>query len=120
MNTSPACGGFESFPTESCPRRPRSGGPNGNLKPCDNLSLLFILSHGKDPEIKAAALKTLSEFPEKDLLQALEEDLDPLVVEKAASLHPGSVAVLEKIISHRSVNDTTLEKMAIDAPSEIA
>src|SRR3989304_1648254 len=90
------------------------------LKPGDRLSLLFALSRGKDPGIKAVATKTLSEFSEKDLLSALEEDIDPLVLEKAASLHPGSIAVLEKIISHSSANDETLEKKAPEAPAEIA
>ncbi|MFZ3072779.1 MAG: hypothetical protein WA162_06025 [Thermodesulfobacteriota bacterium] len=111
------------YVSDKAPRELRMKAASGNaaeLKPCDRLSLLFILSHGKDPEIKAAASRTLSEFPEKDLLPALEEDLDPMVVEKAASLYPNSVAVLEKIISHRSVNDKTLEKIAGDAPSEIA
>ena len=97
-----------------------AAGKATELKPGDRLSLLFALSRGKDPGIKAVAAKTLSEFPEKDLLLALEEDIDPLVLEKAASLYPNSEAVLGKIISHRSTNDETLEKIAPEAPADIA
>lgn len=97
-----------------------AAGKATELKPGDRLSLLFALSRGKDPGIKAVAKKTLSKFPEKDLLLALEEDIDPLVLEKAASLYPNSEAVLGKIISHRSTNDETLEKIAPEAPAEIA
>ncbi|MEK7314457.1 MAG: hypothetical protein AAB065_08265 [Deltaproteobacteria bacterium] len=97
-----------------------AAGKATELKPGDRLSLLFALSRGKDHGIKAVAAKTLSEFPEKDLLLALEEDIDPLVLEKAASLYPNSEAVLGKIISHRSTNDETLEKIAPEAPADIA
>ena len=111
------------YVSDDTPRERRMKAAAGNvaeLKPGDRLSLLFALSRGKDPGIKAVATKTLSEFSEKDLLSALEEDIDPLVLEKAASLHPGSIAVLEKIISHSSANDETLEKIAPEAPAEIA
>lgn len=111
------------YVSDDAPRERRMRAAAGNaaeLKPGDRLSVLFALSRGKDPGIKAVATKTLSEFPEKDLLSALEDDIDPLVLEKAASLRPNSKDVLEKIISHRSTNDETLEKIAPEAPAEIA
>lgn len=76
-------------------------------------TLLFFLSLDGDPEVKAAAVKSLREMP-TDLLMSIaaSPETHPKVIDLLARLHFGNGMVAEMLISHPAVDPRTVEFLA--------
>jgi len=86
------------------------------LKPSEKLTAIYVLTHDKDEEVRAAAKKAFLEFPESMLIAALEEGLDPLIIKKIAQTHPSGEKILIKAALNRAADEKTLEDIVKTAP----
>lgn len=84
-------------------------------------TLLLFLSLDADPEVKAAAVKSLREMPD-DLLTVIagSPETHPKVLDLLARFHPGNGAVVEKILSHPAAEARTVEYLAMKGSSSFA
>ncbi|MEE9613331.1 MAG: hypothetical protein V3W31_00065 [Thermodesulfobacteriota bacterium] len=89
------------------------------LAPADRLTVLYILSRDKDEAVKKAATKSFEEFLGQPLLQALEGDLDPAILKKAAEACEDNEAALTMIALNEKTDDQTLLKLASTGPSAV-
>ena len=86
------------------------------LKPSEKLTAIYVLTHDKDEEVRAAAKKAFLEFPESMLIAALEEGLDPLIIKKIAQTHPSGEKILIKAALNSAADEKTLEDIVKTAP----
>ncbi len=89
------------------------------LSPSDEVTVLFVLGFDKDAVISAAARKSLADYTAQDLLSALEEKLDPLVIRKILELRPEDEAVQIMAVLNPGIDDETLKKLAETGPEEV-
>lgn len=95
-----------------------------SFTPTDLGTLLLFLSLDADPEVRGAAVRTLREMPAELLLAiAAAPELHPRVIDLLARLHFGTGAVVERLLSHPSIDPRTVEFLAakgvapaVDAP----
>lgn len=97
------------------PRQEKLKAARGEVPFCANDlgTLLVFLSLDGDPEVKAAAVKSLREMPE-DLLTLIAgtPETHPRVLELLARFHYGKGAVIARILSHPAVEPRTIEFLA--------
>lgn len=76
-------------------------------------TLLFFLGHDPDPEVRGAAIKSLRDLPESQLL-AIAGSLDthPKILDMLAKLHYPKQAVAMKLASHPEIESGTLAFLA--------
>ncbi len=89
------------------------------LPPEDRVTILFILSHDRDPEVSSSAKKALGEANVSLLCDALDKKLDPLVIRNIVSIHKGNEAVLIMAALNPSTDDETLKAIAETGPEEV-
>lgn len=76
-------------------------------------TLLFFLAHDPDPEVKGAAIKSLRDLPEPQLLAIADSaDTHPKVLDMLARLHYSREAVAAKLAAHPGIDSRTLEFLA--------
>lgn len=89
------------------------------LPPEDQVTLLFVLSHDRNPAISEAAGKSLNDYPAEAMLDALEKKLDPLVIKKILSIHGGNDAISIMAALNEGIDDETLKMLAGSGPEEV-
>ena len=89
------------------------------IAPEDEVTLLFILCHDRDPSISAAAKKSFEEYPPGRLVEALEKKLDPLVIRRVVELRKDDEAVLTMAFLNPWADDETLKVLAETGPDEV-
>lgn len=91
----------------------------GKLEPPDEVTVLFVMGFDKDAGISGAAEKSLAEYPAQELLSALEDRLDPLVIKKILEMRPDDEAVQIMAALNPGIDDDTLKKLAETGPEEV-
>lgn len=89
------------------------------IEPNDEVTVLFVLSFDKDPEVAGAAKKSFDGLPAALLLEALDKKLDPLVIKRIISNHRDDEAVLVFAALNEGIDDETLKALAETGPEEI-
>lgn len=89
------------------------------LVPEDEVTVLFVLSFEKDPELSGAARKSLQEMPLHALLEALDGQLDPLVIKKILELRGDDDAIQTMAALNPNTDDATLTELAEKGPDEV-
>ncbi|MBI2400126.1 MAG: hypothetical protein HYV23_03580 [Deltaproteobacteria bacterium] len=84
----------------------------------DEVTVLFVLGFDKDPELSAAARKSLQEYPLQRLLEAMDAPLDALVIKKILELR-GDDAVRIMAALNPGTDDATLTELASTGPEEV-
>lgn len=75
--------------------------------------VLFILTRDQDPDVRAAAVRSLRELPEGILLTlAASPETHPLVLDVLARIHHANDAVVERLLSHPDVDSRTIDYLA--------
>jgi len=82
------------------------------LGPADKLTAVVILTRDADEEIKKNSIATLKKFPPAELLSALEDRLDPAIINKVAKTYLANRAVLARVVTNPGVSDETLTMVA--------
>jgi hypothetical protein len=82
------------------------------LGPADLATALYQLAHGSDEAVKAAALKTAVELPEKILSGALAEPLEPRVLDFFARRLWQKPRLLEVVLFNKQTSDETYRHLA--------
>jgi len=101
-------------------RREAAGaGAPGEIDPSDEVTVLFVLGFDKDNQISGAAKKSLADYPAQELLSALEDRLDPLVIRKILELRPEDEAVHIMAALNPGIDDETLKSLAETGPEEV-
>lgn len=90
----------------------------GELAAEDELTVVFVLSFDKDPELSAEAKRSLNEYPLQRLLEALSAPLDPLVIKKVLEVREDdSVKIMAAL--NQGIDDATLTALASTGPEEV-
>ncbi len=89
------------------------------IEPNDEVTVLFVLSFDKDPEVAGAAKRSFDDLPTALLLEALDKKLDPLVIKRIISNHRDDEAVLVFAALNEGIDDETLKSLAETGPEEI-
>lgn len=99
----------------NAPKQEKLKAARGEVPFCatDLGTVFFFLSFDADPEVKAAAMKSLREMP-GELLSVIagSPETHPKVLDLLARLHSGKVGVVERILSHPAVEEQTVEFLA--------
>ncbi len=85
----------------------------------DRLTVLFILSHDRDAAVSGLAKKTIEDYPPYNLLNALENELSPVVIRHIVTTHAGNEAVQIMAAINPSIDDETLLNVAERGPEEV-
>ena len=88
------------------------------LEPADEVTVLFVLSHDRDPDVSTPAAKSLADYPAELALTALGGKLDPLVIKKLISVFKDSEAVVIMAALSPWIDDETLKHIAETGPEE--
>ncbi len=86
------------------------------LTPVERLTTLFILSFDKDEEVRTTARENFAGFPHRELLKALLEPVEPVILKKLSHLHRNEEAVLRLILANPSATREVFEEVARVAP----
>lgn len=89
------------------------------VPPGESLGALYALACQEDPQVRDAAIKGISEMPEKVLLNAISVKSHPKVLEFIAEFRPPSDAVDERIGMLRTANDRTAVLIASRASASV-
>ncbi len=89
------------------------------LKPGEIVTVVACLTTASDPQIAAAAQRTLREFPAPLLTGALQTDLDPGVADRLADAHLADHAVMEQLLRLPRLHDDTLVRLAEQADERL-
>ncbi len=82
------------------------------LDAADRMRALFAVLRDADSSIEAAAATTFAQIPPDDLADFLRaSDVNPVEIDTIAS-RTDDVIVLERVVRHRNVSDTTLAALA--------
>lgn len=82
----------------------------------DQVTALFFLYHGADPEIRARALETFRGLPLATLLPVLENaELHPQLLDFVARWRIGEAAVINALLGHPALAGATLLHLAGEA-----
>ncbi len=102
-----------AFVGPSTPKEVRLMAAGGleELSPAERLTSLFILSYDKDEEVKRTARENFAGFPHRELLRALLEPVEPVVLKKLVHLHRGEDAVLKLIMVNPSATREVFEEV---------
>lgn len=84
----------------------------------DEVTVLFVLGFDKDPELSAAAKKSLQEYPLQRLLEALGAPLDALVIKKILELREDEAVQIMAALNP-GTDDATLMELASTGPEEV-
>jgi hypothetical protein len=72
-------------------------------------TILFFLSHDPDPEVRGAAIKSLRDLPEPQLLAIADSaDTHPKILDMLARFHYPKQAVAVKLATHPGIESQTL------------
>ncbi len=85
----------------------------------DRITVLFILSHDRDPEVAAAAKKAFEEYPFPLTCDALDKRLDPAVIKEIVRLRGDNDAVMIMASLNPSIDDDTLALIAETGPEDV-
>lgn len=77
------------------------------LGPVDLVSVLYVLSYNQDESLATKAGASLDKLPDNVLLGALEQKLDPAVLDGVARLLVRRDDVMERVLLNRLVRDDT-------------
>lgn len=89
------------------------------LAPEDEVTVLFVLSFDKDPELSGTARRSLQEMPRQRLVEALDAQLDPLVIKKILELRGDDDAIQTMAAMNPFTDDATLAELAEKGPDEV-
>lgn len=89
------------------------------LKPADRLTAIYVLTHDGNEEVRAAAKEALRGLTADEILCALEETLDPLVIRKVAEMHPGNERVILKVALNRNTDAGTFKTIVETSPENV-
>lgn len=89
------------------------------LSPEDEVTVLFVLSFDKDAELSGAAKNSLHEMPLQRLIEALDSELDPLVIKKILEIRGEDDAVQIMAAMNPGTDDKTLAELAEKGPEEV-
>lgn len=78
------------------------------LGPVDLVSVLYALSYNQDESLATKAGASLGKLPDKVLFGALEQDLDPAVLDGVARLLVRRDDAVERVLLNRLVHDETI------------
>ena len=78
------------------------------LGPVDLVSVLYALSYSQDESLATKAGASLGKLPDKVLLGALEQELDPAVLDGVARLLVRRDDAVERVVLNRLVHDETI------------
>ncbi len=96
--------------------RLRTAGGLEELSPAERLTSLFILSYDKDEEIKRTARENFVGFPRRELLKALMEPVEPVILKKLTHIHSKEEAILKLILMNPSATEEVFREVAGVAP----
>lgn len=82
------------------------------LSPGDRSTVLFVLSHDKNPEAAEAARRSFNKLTPDDLVSALQGRLDPLVIGKIVELGDGNEVVQTTAALNPATDLSTIKKLA--------
>jgi len=82
------------------------------MPPRDMVTVLTCLSFDDDEKVKAGAVKSLSELPERMVMGALQEELHPLVLDHLVRTQPPSPQLWELVLLNQKTPDETFEYLA--------
>ena len=88
------------------------------LGPVDLVSVLYALSYNQDESLATKAGASLGKLPDKVLLGALEQDLDPAVLDGVARLLVRRDDAVERVVLNRLVHDETIVWLTENLRSE--
>lgn len=105
----------------SAPKKSRMAVAKGLLPvpPAEAIGALYALACQEDPEVRAAAIASITEMPEDVLLGAVSVRSHPKVLEFVIEFRPPSDGVDERIGMLRTANDRTAEIIAARASSPV-
>lgn len=104
-----------AYVNKDAPRETRLKAARGDvaLSATDLGTVLFFLGHDPDPEVKGAAINSLRNLPEAQLLAMAEApDTHPKILDILARLHHAKKAVAKKLASHPLLESRTLAFLA--------
>jgi len=82
------------------------------LNPKDLIVVLYVLCADKDVEIKKKAIQTLRTFSKKLILNMLDDDLHPGIIDFLVRYHTDSVLFYEKAVFNPNTTEKTLVYLA--------
>lgn len=93
-------------------------GPQG-LSPDDLVTVLFVLSHDKDPEVSDMARRSFEAMPVTEIISALEKKLDANVMARILSIHMQSEAVQIMAALNPGVDEKIIRNLAENGSEEV-
>jgi hypothetical protein len=102
------------FVHPSSPRQVKLMAASGSipLNPKDLILVLYILCADKDVEIKKKAIETLRTFSKKLILNILDDDLHPGIIDFLVKYHTDKGLFYEKAVYNENTTEKTLAFMA--------
>lgn len=90
------------------------------MGPKDLVTVLSILVHDDDKEVRETAQKSLEGIPSHLLLTVLDGALDPSAIKAIANIHKHDEAILVMIALNRNADDETLALLASTGAETVA
>ena len=89
------------------------------LSPREVVTILYILCHDKDGEVKKTAIETLRNFSPEIILNLIDTDLDPSVVDFLVRYHKERHLFYEKAVTNKKTLDETISHLASESSIHI-
>ncbi|GMR04835.1 MAG: hypothetical protein BMS9Abin23_0748 [Thermodesulfobacteriota bacterium] len=89
------------------------------LAPEDIVTVLFVLTHDKEPAVSDEAKESLRRCPADLVLRALEKRLDPLILRNLYTLYEEDTAVKAAVAKNPGADEPLLYAVARRAPMDV-
>ena len=98
------------FVQPNSPRQVKLMAASGSipLNPKDLIVVLYVLCAEKDLEIKKKAIQTLRTFSKKLIVNMIDDDLHPGIIDFLVRYHAESASFYEKAVSNKNTTEKTL------------
>lgn len=89
------------------------------MSPREVVTILYILCHDKDGEIKKTAIETLRNFSPEIILNLIDTDIDPSVIDFLVRYHRERHLFYEKAVTNKNTLDETISHLASESSIHI-
>ncbi len=105
------------FVRPDSPREVRIMAARGTIpfSPREVVTILYILCHDKDGEVKKTAVETLRNFSPEIILNLIDTDLDPSIIDFLVRYHRERHLFYEKAVTNKNTLDETISHLASES-----